>query len=158
MFATGKDRKIPSNESLDERLANESRTRPNDVKICVHYCVKYPKTKKKEKCCRERMSPPSALILRARANQDITLGRLFVFNFSHAVVTRGIASPTRLSPRDAARKIKKKKRERKGRILDAASKEIYLRKSISIITVYYISNVYVIRRYTDTHIDMCQSM
>lgn len=67
--------------------------------ICVNYCVKYPKTEKKgEALWRAHVSPPSALILCARANQDITLARLFVFNFSHAVVTRRFASSTRLSP------------------------------------------------------------
>lgn len=40
MFVTGQDRKIPSNDRLDERLANESRTRSDDDKnMCVNYKV-----------------------------------------------------------------------------------------------------------------------
>lgn len=49
----------------------------------------------------------------------------------------------------------------KGGILWRSFHRVYLRKSISIITVYYISNVYVIRRYrirmSMCLVDVCQS-
>jgi len=55
----GKDRKISSNESLDERLANESREdeiqwRKN---MCVNHCVKYPKKEKESIVVNACVSP-----------------------------------------------------------------------------------------------------